>query len=148
MVRWRWSFALALRAMLPIVFSIVQPGTPAQEQPPNSNVAPLSPLNSGVPLTASVEADGGKTLPIDLPSALQLASVQAVDIAAAAERIRVAAAVLEQAHALWLPTITVGGDYNRHDGKIQDVGGNIIDSSRSSLLFGLGTGIGAGAGFS
>ena len=55
---------------------------------------------------------------------------------------------LEQARALWLPTITVGGDYNRHDGKIQDTSGSIIDSSRSSLMFGLGTGIGAAAIFS
>jgi outer membrane protein TolC len=83
-----------------------------------------------------------------LPAALQLANVQAVDIAAAAERIRIATAVLDQARALWLPTITVGGDYNRHDGKIQDSSGAIIDNSRSSLMFGVGTGIGAAAIFS
>jgi MFS family permease len=77
-----------------------------------------------------------------------LANARAVDVAAAAERIRVAAAVLEQARALWLPTITVGGDYNRHDGKVQDSSGNISDNSLSSVMFGLGTGIGTAAIFS
>jgi outer membrane protein TolC len=86
-----------------------------------------------------------RPLPINLPTALQLANVNAVDIAAAAERIRIAAALLEQAQVLWLPTITVGGDYNRHDGKQQDALGNVVDSSRSSLMLGLGTGIGAAA---
>lgn len=90
----------------------------------------------------------GKPLPINLPTALRLANVQAVDIAAAAQRIQVAAAVLDQARVLWLPTITVGGDYNRHDGKVQDVSGNIIDNNHSSLMFGVGTGIGAAAIFS
>src|SRR5208282_6785771 len=47
-----------------------------------------------------------RPLPINLPAALQLAHASAVDIAAAAERIRVAAAVLEQAQVLWLPSVT------------------------------------------
>jgi hypothetical protein len=32
---------------------------------------------------------------------------------------------------LWLPTITVGGDYYRHDGRNQDTSGNVFDNSRS-----------------
>lgn len=88
---------------------------------------------------------GDRTLPINLPTALQLADAQAVDIAAAAERIGVAAAVLAQAHVLWLPTITVGGDYARHDGRNQDTTGRVFDNSRSSIMFGMGTGIGAAA---
>jgi outer membrane protein TolC len=86
-----------------------------------------------------------RPLPINLPAALQLANVRAVDVAAAAERIRVAAAVLEQAQVLWLPTVTVGGDYNRHDGHNQDTQGNVFDNSRSSTMFGAGTGIGPAA---
>jgi outer membrane protein TolC len=99
-----------------------------------------------LPPPGSPESD--KPLPINLPTALRLANVQAVDIAAAAERIQVAAARLQQARALWLPTITIGGDYNRHDGKTQDTAGNVLDSGHSSLMFGLGTGIGAAAIFS
>jgi outer membrane protein TolC len=86
-----------------------------------------------------------RPLPINLPTALQLANVRAVDIAAASARMRVAAAMLEGAQVLWLPTITVGGDYNRHDGRNQDVQGNVFDNSRSSAMIGLGTGIGSAA---
>jgi outer membrane protein TolC len=80
-----------------------------------------------------------------LPTALRLANAQAVDIAAATARIEAAAAALEQAHVLWLPTLTVGGDYNRHDGRNQDTMGNVFDNSRSSMMAGVGTGIGPAA---
>jgi outer membrane protein TolC len=76
---------------------------------------------------------------------LQLADASALDVAAATERIQVAAAVLEQAQVLWLPTVTVGGDYARHDGKQQDTAGMVFNNSRSSLMLGVGTGIGASA---
>jgi hypothetical protein len=84
----------------------------------------------------------GRPLPINLPTALRLAGARALDIAIAAERIRVAAAMLEQAQVLWLPTITLGGDYNRHDGKNQDTQGNVFNNSRSSGMLGAGSGIG------
>jgi outer membrane protein TolC len=87
-----------------------------------------------------------RPMPINLPTALQLANVQAVDIAAAAQRIQVAAAALEQANVLWLPTVTLGGDYNRHDGRNQDnTKGPVADISRSSMMFGAGSGIGNAA---
>jgi outer membrane protein TolC len=88
---------------------------------------------------------GLRPLPINLPTALQLANVNAVDVAAAAERVRVAAAQLDQARVLWLPTVTVGADYARHDGRIQDIAGNLIDTSRSNFMVGAGTGIGSAA---
>jgi outer membrane protein TolC len=95
---------------------------------------------------ASTELYGDeRALPINLATAFQLANVRAVDIAVAAERVRVAAAVLEQAQVLWLPTVTVGGDYARHDGRNQDTQGNVFDNSRSSLMIGAGTGIGPAA---
>src|SRR6185437_4225497 len=65
----------------------------------------------------------------------------AVDVAAAAERIQVAAAQLDQAKVLWIPSLTLGGDYNRHDGKTQDAFGNVTDNSHSSGMLGLGTGM-------
>jgi outer membrane protein TolC len=86
-----------------------------------------------------------RPLPINLPAAFQLGGVNAVDIAAAAERIRIAAAALQQAEVLWLPTITMGGDYNRHDGKVQDAAGNLTDTSHGALMVGAGTGIGSAA---
>jgi outer membrane protein TolC len=86
-----------------------------------------------------------RPLPINLPSALQLANANALDVNAAAERVRVAAAQLEQARVLWLPTVTLGGDYNRHDGRIQNADGTLIDVGRNGLMFGAGTGIGSAA---
>jgi outer membrane protein TolC len=116
----------------PVSAALVPPASPPYKGTPNLPVAPGPQVDD-------------RPLPINLPTALQLANVQAVDIAAAAERIQVAAATLEQAQVLWLPTITVGGDYNRHDGLNQDTQGNVFPNSRSSLMFGFGTGIGSAA---
>jgi outer membrane protein TolC len=65
-----------------------------------------------------------------------LANARSLDIAVASERIRLAAAQLERAQVLWLPSIQVGVDYFRHDGRIQDVQGNVFDTSKSSFMLG------------
>ena len=59
-------------------------------------VAPPAPPARTLPAVPATPPED-RPLPINLPTALQLANVRAVDIAAAAERIQVAAAVLEQA---------------------------------------------------
>jgi outer membrane protein TolC len=64
--------------------------------------------------------------------------VRPVEIAVASERIRLALAQLEQAQVLWLPTLSTGVDYFRHDGRIQDVQGNLFDTSKSTLMVGTG----------
>jgi outer membrane protein TolC len=134
------------------MFGLFWPGAPTMAHAQEQLTSPMlrtTTLTSPTPFTAPAPLEGFRTLPINLATALQLANVQATDIATAAERIRLAAAQLEQARALWLPTITIGGDYNRHDGKFQDnTTGNILDASRNSLMFGLGTGIGSAAVFS
>jgi outer membrane protein TolC len=117
----------------------------AQEQPPLSTPIRTLPTPSTEPAVAPTVAAGDRPLPISLPAALRLADARAVDIAAAAERVRVAAAVLEQARVLWLPSITVGGDYYRHDGRQQDTAGMVFDNSRSGMMLGAGTGIGPAA---
>lgn len=86
-----------------------------------------------------------KQLPVNLPTALQLAGVRPVDIAAATQRLGVAVAQYRQASVLWIPSITQGMDYFRHDGGIQDVQGNIINTSKQSLMYGLGSGMGSSA---
>jgi outer membrane protein TolC len=106
---------------------------------PIASAAPPAPLSP-----PALEA-GDRPMPIDLVAALRLANAQAIDVAAAAEREQVAVAVLDQARVQWLPTITLGGDYNRHDGKIQNADGTVIDASRSSWMYGAGTGIGPAA---
>src|ERR1700722_19770889 len=116
------------------------PSAPARAVSPVAAVTPDPADSADSPLPAAPALQPGDgPLPINLPTALQLANARAVDIAAAAERIRVAAAVLEGADVLWLPTITLGGDYNRHDGRNQDTSGRVFDNSRSSMMFGMGT---------
>jgi outer membrane protein TolC len=81
-------------------------------------------------------APADKPLPINLATALQLANARSVDVAVAAERIRLAQAQYERAHVLWLPTLQFGVDYFRHDGRIQNVEGNVIDTSKSTFMLG------------
>lgn len=81
---------------------------------------------------------GQKPLPINLPTALQLANAQAIDVQVASQRIEVAAAQLQRAQTLWLPTIFFGTDYYRHDGQIQETPGPVFGASRSSFMVGAG----------
>ena len=121
---------VALPALAPPVVPATAAAAPAVT--PNLPVVPASQAEE-------------RPLPINLPAALQLAHARAVDIATAAERIRVAAAVLEQARTLWLPSISFGADYNRHDGPVQDVSNVVFNDSHSGLLLGAGSGFGPAA---
>ena len=78
------------------------------------------------------------TQPITLPAALQLANVRPIDIQLAQQRLAAAAAQLQRAELLWLPTIYLGGAYFRHDGQLQDVAGNVFGTSKSNLMIGAG----------
>src|SRR5260370_36326678 len=94
----------------------------AQEAPAPSPSAP-----AGIAFTAPPVDAGMRPLPINLPTALQLAGTNPLDGAAASERLRLAAAQLREAKTLWLPNLQVGADYFRHDGQIQDVQGHVFD---------------------
>jgi outer membrane protein TolC len=122
------AIGLALTAAAAVVLA----AEPATLPPPPAFAPPV--LDAGM-----------KPLPINLASALQLGNANAVDIAAAANRVRVAVAQLDQARVLWLPTVTVGADYARHDGRIQDNAGHMTDTDRGTLMFGAGSGIGTAA---
>ncbi len=115
------------RCLAPAQESAV-PSLPVQVPacPPPAPVAPPAPTSCDKPL------------PINLPTALQLANVRPIDIALASQRIRVAAAQLDRAGVLWLPTVYAGADYFRHDGQIQDVAGNVFGTSKQALLLGVG----------
>lgn len=77
-------------------------------------------------------------LPIDLLTALEITAGQNPRVSFAQARVREAYAGLQSANSLWLPSIRTGFNYNKHEGKIQDVVGTIIDTSRGSLYTGLG----------
>jgi outer membrane protein TolC len=80
----------------------------------------------------------GNALPINLPTALKLANARTMDVAIASQRIEQANAHLGQAKVAWLPTVTAGVDYLRHDGRAQDIQGSIVNPTRSSLMAGAG----------
>src|SRR5439155_17275086 len=67
-----------------------------------------------------------------------VAGVRPIDIGLASERIRLAAAQLERAQVLWLPSVLLCVDYFRHDGQIQSVEGNVFGTSKSSFMVGAG----------
>src|SRR5205823_1532744 len=110
----------------------------AQESAPPPRPVQTAVDAPAVPFTAPAPAACDRPLPINLPTALQLANVRPIDIALASERIQAAVAQLERAQVLWLPTVYLGTDYFRHDGQIQDVAGNVFGTSKSSFLVGAG----------
>lgn len=130
-----WTIVLGLAIGSPIrnnrpVFAQEEAPSPR----PDSTASPPLPI----PFTAPVPANCDRPLPINLATALQLANSKPLDIAIAAERVKVALAQQQQARVLWLPTVVIGADYFRQDGRIQDTAGNILDSSKSSFMLGAG----------
>lgn len=109
-------------------------------------VAPASAATVDLPVVPGA-LPSDRPLPINLPTALELGHARAVDVAAATAKIQVAVALLEQAQAQWLPTITMGGDYFGHTGPIQDVSTAAFNNSRNSVMLGAGVGIGPAAVF-
>jgi outer membrane protein TolC len=128
--------------------AIAAPGGRGIEQPSNSPLviptqnagrvaAALEPLPAPrtVPITdPAVPAP----LPVDLPTALRLADASNPTVAVARARVSEAYARQRQAELYWLPTITPGVTYQRHDGQIQNSTGNVFTTSRQSLFAGAG----------
>jgi outer membrane protein TolC len=80
-------------------------------------------------------------LPIDLPTALRLAGAQNLDVQIARERLAEAKANHTSAVAQFVPWLSPGVTYRRHDDKIQDVAGNIIDVHKYSYAPGAALGV-------
>ncbi len=97
------------------------------------------------PLLAADDSDFLDPQKLDMSTALQLVAGQNPQVAFAHQRIAEAAARLEAAEALWLPSIRAGISLNRHEGTLQNSNGQIVDISRTSLQGGFGAGaVGAG----
>ena len=103
--------------------------------------------NSGQVVDGSGQTPvASNSLPLDLSSVLSLADGQNPQVGLARERIAEAYAQVNRADVLWLPSLRVGANYNYHEGAIQDVAGNIINTTRNAAYGGLGTGnLGAGS---
>lgn len=91
-----------------------------------------------VALFIACPAVAQQSYPINLPTAMKLAGAEPLDIAIATARLQSAAAQLQRANVLWLPTVQMGADYFRHDGQIQDVAGKVFTTSKSTFMVGAG----------
>ncbi len=122
--------------------------TPALDEPPTPPTPPALPvqLDAIAAPTDQLPQPEALSTAIDLSAALEMAAGQNPQVAFAQQRIREAAAQLRAADVLWVPSIRAGLNYNKHDGRIQDVEGNVIEVSRASLYSGLGAqAVGAGS---
>ena len=68
--------------------------------------------------------------PIDLPTTLRLAGANNLDLALTREALVQAEALNDAATLGFFPAVTGTLGYTKHNGVIQDVGGNIIDANR------------------
>jgi outer membrane protein TolC len=97
----------------------------------------LPPLRVGpAPAAAVPSPTDPKVLPLSLDTVLRLAQDHNGQVRIA--RLRVDEALLRQETAQhhWLPELTVGPSYYRHDGGIQDFNGNLVNSSYGSTFVG------------
>ena len=80
-----------------------------------------------------------RALPINLATALRLADARPLVIEAARAAVETEYGLYEQARVLWLPSVYLGVDYQRHDGGEQDaLNGQLILGSRNQFLAGGG----------
>ena len=80
-----------------------------------------------------------RPLPINLATALRLSDARPLMIGAAQASVLVAAAQLDRANVLWVPSLNLGAYYYQHNGGAQIVqSGNIAINSRQEFLGGSG----------
>ncbi|MFP6674940.1 MAG: TolC family protein [Pirellulaceae bacterium] len=110
--------------------------------PPEITAAEFA-YNEDVELTTdAVNGTDPEVFPIDLPTALQLAGANSLQVALASERIDAAYTRVDQAEVSWLPSVRLGFVYNRHNGRLQAAKGEVIESTRGSFFTGGGLGTG------
>lgn len=84
--------------------------------------------------------------PVTLLSVLEVVDSDNPNINVARHRVEEAYAVWQRADKLWLPSLRAGVNYNKHEGRIQDVLGSNVETSRGALYTGLGAAaVGAGS---
>ena len=113
----------------------------AESSIPQTPAAPLpipGPASQGLPVGGR-DAMAPQGLPINLATAMQLAGVRPLDIAAATALIEQALAEQLQAKVLWVPNLNAGVHYFRHDGVQQNFFTGVnFRKGRQSLFEGAG----------
>ncbi|MFZ4596589.1 MAG: TolC family protein, partial [Verrucomicrobiaceae bacterium] len=74
--------------------------------------------------------------PIDLPTTLRLAGANAIEVQLAQQKLEEARGNEQQRVLAFIPTLSVGIGYKKHQGAIQEVGGNVFDVSKNSTALG------------
>lgn len=104
----------------------------------------LLPSAEELPTVSAVEAAPAR--PITLLAVLEAVDRENPTVNLARMRVEEAYAQWDRAQALWLPSLRAGLNYNKHEGRIQDVVGENIDTSRGAFYSGLGANaVGAGS---
>jgi outer membrane protein TolC len=102
------------------------------------------PASIGLP-QSGVDPQVPRGMPVNLATALQLAGVRPLDIAAATVQIEQALALQLQAKVLWIPSINGGIDYFRHDGVAPNLfTGENFRKGRQSFFVGGGPSLAVG----
>jgi outer membrane protein TolC len=129
----RWQ---AILLGVPALVALAVPAWTGAQEPAMPAPDKAMAKQAAVNVAAPAPRPDDRPYPINLPTALKLASVRDLDIELASAQIRIAAAQFDRAKVLWLPTLLIGGDYFRQDGSLQDSAGNIVSASKSSLMAG------------
>lgn len=88
----------------------------------------------------------GQLLPLDLAGALRMTAGDNPRVAFVQAQASQAYAQYQAAKVMWLPSLRAGMNYNKHEGRIQDVIGDNIETSRGAAYGGLGaSAVGAGS---
>lgn len=76
---------------------------------------------------------------IDLTTSLALVAGENPRVGFVQQRVQEAYARLDAAEALWLPSLRLGANYNKHEGSLQASSGVVSNVSRGSLFTGFGS---------
>lgn len=105
-------------------------GIQARAQTPEIIHTQPLPMHAPAPQSVTV-------MQVTLESVMQLAECQNASLALACERVKQAYAEQDLAAKSWIPDITVGAGYYRHEGGIQLQEGPLIKSSTGAAIAGL-----------
>jgi outer membrane protein TolC len=112
-----------------------QPGPP----PAGPRVPACTEPRDVAGLKPAPPAETVRPLPINLATALRLADARPLIIEAARAAVETEYGLYQQARVLWLPTISLGADYQRHDGGEENLlNGQLILGARNQFLAGGG----------
>ena len=141
MVRRHWLLAGPSFAAMVGCASIDSNSAPqAQAQSPDSLAIrrlEIDPPIAAVPSAPVAAAAPIKVLSVTLDAVLQLAECQNQSLAIAREKVNQAYAEHELAAKSWLPDVSVGTGYYRHEGGIQLQEGPLIKSSTGAAIAGM-----------